>query len=401
MKYNFDKMINRYNTDSLKWDKTEWLFGEKDILPMWVADMDFVSPKPVVDAIIKRAEHGAFGYTVRSNNYFGAFINWMERRHNWTINKRWIRCTPGIMPAISLAIQKFTEPGDKVLIQAPVYHPYPHIVKDNKRELVNSPLLMKDGKYEMDYEDLERKIESGVKMLLLCNPHNPVGRVWTQEELVKLGDICMRHNVLVLSDEAHCDLIYKGHTHTPFASISNKFSENSITCTAPSKPFNIAGLQISNVIISNDTLRKEFTEAVDALHLGASNTLSITAAESAYRFGDEWLDALIEYVEGNLVYLTKFIETKLSKIKVIKPEGTYLAWLDCRELGMNAEDLERFFQKEAKVAFDEGYKFGLGGEGFTRVNMACPRALLEEGLNRIEKALNQKMVKTIIVPSEA
>ncbi|RJS62393.1 MalY/PatB family protein [Bacillus sp. PK3_68] len=393
MKYNFDQKINRYDTDSLKWDKTKRLFGDENILPMWVADMDFTSPPPVIDALKRRVDHGAFGYTVRSNSYFEAFINWMERRHNWTINKRWIRCTPGIMPAISLAIQKFTEPEDKILIQTPVYHPYPHIVKNNRRETVNSSLIMKNGKYEMDYEDLERKIDSGVKMLLLCNPHNPVGRVWTREELVKLGEICMRYNVLVLSDEAHCDLVYKGHTHIPFASISNEFSENSITCTAPSKPFNIAGLQISNVVISNAPLREAFTEAVDALHLGSSNTLSLTAAESAYRFGDEWLDALIEYVEGNLDYLIKFIETKLSKIKVIKPEGTYLAWLDCRELEMNAGALEKFFQKEAKVAFDEGYKFGLGGEGFTRVNMACPRALLEEGLNRIEKAVNQNVIK--------
>lgn len=393
MKYNFDLMINRYNTDSLKWDKTERLFGDKDILPMWVADMDFMSPQPVIDAIRRRSEHGAFGYSVRSNSYLDVFVDWVERRHHWMINKKWIRCTPGIMPAIGLAIQSFTEPGDKVIIQTPVYHPFTHVVTKNKRELVNSPLKFENGKYVMDYEDIERKIDCGVKMLILCNPHNPVGRVWTREELVKLGDICMRHNVLVISDEAHCDLIYKGNTHIPFASISTKFAESSITCTAPSKPFNIAGLQMSNVIIPNQTLRKTFTEVVDALYLGSSNTFGLVAAESAYRYGEEWLDELMEYIQGNLEYLTKFVENKLNKIKVIQPEGTYLAWLDCRELGMDAENLEKFFHKEAKVAFDEGYKFGLGGEGFTRVNMACPRALLEEGLNRIEKAVNLKLCK--------
>ncbi|MDM5309428.1 MalY/PatB family protein [Peribacillus frigoritolerans] len=393
MKYHFDQELNRYNTDSLKWDKTERLFGDKDVLPMWVADMDFMSPQPVIDMLKRRAEHGAFGYSVRSKTYFEVFVDWMHRRHQWAINKKWIRCSPGILPAISIAVQSFTKPGDKIIIQTPVYHPFTHVVKNNKRELVTNQLIFENGQYAMDYDDFERKVADGVTMLILCNPHNPVGRVWTKEELNHLGEICMRHHVLVISDEAHGDLVYKGNKHTPFASVSKEFSENSITCTAPSKPFNIAGLQMANVIIPNDSIRKTFTHALDTLYLGSSNTFGLLAAETAYQYGEEWLVELIDYIHGNLEYLTNFTDTELSPIKVIHPEGTYLAWLDCRGLGMDSQNLEKFFLKEAKVAFDEGYKFGPGGEGFTRVNMACPRSLLKEGLNRIEKAMNQKAMK--------
>lgn len=396
MQYNFDQELNRYHTDSLKWDKTERLFGDKDVLPMWVADMDFMCPEPVVDVLKKRTAHGAFGYSVRSNTYFDVFASWLERRHQWTINKKWIRSTPGIMPAISIAIQTFTKPGDKIMIQTPVYHPFTHVVKNNQRELVTNQLIFENEKYEMDYDDLERQLADGVKMLILCNPHNPVGRVWTKEELKRIGDLCLKYRVLVISDEAHGDLVYKENKHIPFASVSEDFLRNSITCTAPSKPFNIAGLQMANIIIPNDSLRKKFTEAMDTLYIGSSNTFGLVAAEAAYQYGEEWLDELIDYIHGNLEYLTDFIESKMSLIRVIQSEGTYLAWLDCRGLGMDTESLEKFFLKEAKVAFDQGYKFGPGGEGFVRVNMACPRSLLKEGLNRIEKALNQKSVETAI-----
>ncbi|WP_257346686.1 MalY/PatB family protein [Pseudalkalibacillus decolorationis] len=393
MKYDFDQVTNRLNTDSVKWDKAEKLFREKDILPMWIADMDLVCPQPVIDAIKKRTEHGMFGYTTRSKSYFDAFIGWLDRRHNWAIKKQWIRCTPGIMPAISFIIQSFTQPGDKVIIQTPVYHPFTDVVVKNERELVYNPLKLENGRYVMDYEDLERKIDADVKMIILCNPHNPVGRVWTKEELNKLGEICIKHNVLIVSDEAHLDFIYKDTIHTPFARISDEFSEHSITCTAPSKTFNIAGLQMANIIIPNDELRKTFTETIDNLYLGLSNTFGIVAAENAYRSGDDWLDQCLDYLKGNLDYLTQFIETNMKQIKVIQPEGTYLVWLDCRELGMDARQLEQFLQKEAKVAFDEGYKFGPGGEGFTRINIACPRSVLEEGLKRIERVVNNGFVK--------
>ncbi|CAM3271565.1 MalY/PatB family protein [Filibacter tadaridae] len=394
MTHNFDKVINRYNTNSVKWDHTEKLFGQTDILPMWIADMDFASPKPVVDALKERAEHGVFGYTSRSNDYFGAFIDWVERRHDWAIQKRWIRCTPGIMPALSMAIQSFTSERDKIIIQTPVYTPFMEVIEKNNREVVLNPLKLVNERYEMDFADLEKVAQNkDVKMIILCNPHNPAGRVWSKEELSRLGEICIENNVLVISDEAHFDIVYKGYTHTPFASISEEFSEYSVTCTAPSKTFNLAGVQMANIIIPNKELRDSFTKIIDRLHLGLSNTFGVTAVENAYKYGEEWLDQFLEYLEGNLTFLTEFIETNLKEIKVIPPEGTYLAWLDCRALGMDAKELENFFRKEAKVAFDEGYTFGLGGEGFTRVNMACPRHVLEEGLRRVEKAVNEYLIK--------
>lgn len=394
MRYDFDQVINRYNTNSVKWDKTEKLFGDKDILPMWIADMDFACPKPVVDAIKERADHGIFGYTTRSQDYFKAFIDWVERRHNWSVNKRWIRCTPGIMTALSIAIQSFTDEMDKIIIQTPVYTPFTEVIEKNNRKLVLNPLKLENEKYEMDYEGLEKMVvDTDVKMIILCNPHNPVGRVWSKEELMKLGQICIDNDVLVVSDEAHMDIVHKGHTHTPFASISEEFADNSITCTAPSKTFNLAGVQMANNIIPNKELRATFTNMIDRLYLGLSNTFGVTAVENAYKYGEEWFDQFLDYVEGNLTFLTEFIGTNLQEIRVIPPEGTYLVWLDCRELGMDAKALEDFLRKKAKIAFDEGYTFGVGGEGFTRVNIACPRQVLEEGLKKIENAVKESLVK--------
>ncbi|ASN05794.1 MalY/PatB family protein [Virgibacillus necropolis] len=394
MRYDFDQAINRYNTNSVKWDKTEKLFGDKDILPMWIADMDFACPKPVVDAIKARADHGIFGYTARSQDYFGVFIDWVERRHNWSVEKRWIRCTPGIMTALSIAIQSFTDEMDKIIIQTPVYTPFTEVIEKNNRELVLNPLNLENERYEMDYEGLEKMVaDTDVKMLILCNPHNPVGRVWSKEELMKLGEICMDNDVLVVSDEAHMDIVYKGSTHTPFASISGKFADNSITCTAPSKTFNLAGVQMANNIIPNKELRNKFTKMIDRLYLGLSNTFGITAVENAYKYGEEWFDQFVDYLEGNLNLLTEFIETNMKEIKVIPPEGTYLVWLDCRELGMDGKALEDFMRKKAKIAFDEGYTFGVGGEGFTRVNIACSRHVLKDGLRRIERAVKESLVR--------
>ncbi|WP_340701100.1 MalY/PatB family protein [Brevibacillus borstelensis] len=389
MHYDFDQVHNRFHTDSIKWDRTEKLFGDKDILPMWIADMDFRCPLPVIERLISRAEHGIFGYTARSDSYFESFAGWVKRRHHWEIKKEWIRCSPGILTALSIIVQTFTEPEDKVIIQPPVYHPFPGIVQKNNRELVLNPLMLNIGRYEMDYDDLIGKIDPKVKMIILCNPHNPVGRVWTKAELERLGQICAEHDILVVSDEAHFDLIHNGHRHTLFASISEPFALGSITCTAPSKTFNMAGLQMSNIIIPDQQKRAMFTKALDMLHLSLSNTFGIVAAETAYRHGDEWLDQCLAYVGDNLAFLTDFIEAHIKPIKVIQPEGTYLVWLDCRELGMDAKTLEQFFRKQAKVALDEGYKFGKGGEGFTRVNIACPRSVLEEGLQRMASAVHK------------
>lgn len=390
MKYDFDQVHERLHTNSLKWDRTETLFGDPDVLPMWLADMDFPCPQPVIDQLLKRAKHGIFGYTIRSEAYFEALLEWMERRHGWSLQKEWIRCTPGVLTALSIIVQTFTEPGDKIIIQPPVYHPFARIVEQNERTLVLNPLQYREGRYEMDFDDLLSKIDSRVKLLILCNPHNPVGRVWTKEELTRLGNICIENDILLVSDEVHGDFVYEGHSFTPFASISAAFAEQSITCTSPSKTFNLAGLQIANIIIPQAQMRRQFTQALNRLHLVSSNTFGLEATEVAYRQGEEWLDQLVAYLQENVLFLTRFMEEKLPEIKVIQPEGTYLVWLDCRHLGLEGREWERFFYHQAKVAIEPGSKFGPGGEGFARINIACPRSLLEEGLNRLAVAVSTR-----------
>ncbi|MEH7387173.1 MalY/PatB family protein [Bacillus sp. JJ1521] len=390
MKYNFDESIDRLRTNSVKWDEVENLFGDKEILPMWVADMDFKVPQPVIDALQKRVEHGIFGYTIRPDSYYEATVGWMKRRHNWTIEKDWICFTPGVVPALGIIVQNFTNPGDKIVIQQPVYYPFMSVIEKNAREIVNNPLRFENGRYYMDFDELEKKIDPSVKMIIISNPHNPVGRVWTKDELTKLGEICLKHNILVVSDEIHSDLIYKGNDHIPFASISEEFAQNSITCTAPSKTFNLAGLQISNIIIPNQELRESFNKALEDRFIGMTNTFGVTALIAAYEEGDEWLDQLIDYLQGNLDFLKKYIKVNIPEVKVIEPEATYLVWLDCRELGLDAKELEHVIQKQGKVAFDEGYIFGKVGEGYTRINIACPRSLLEEGLKRFSQAIKNR-----------
>lgn len=387
MKYNFDEEINRFNTSSVKWDEVDTIFNGENLLPMWVADMDFKVPEPVIEAIKQRAEHGIFGYTARNDSYYEAIINWMQRRHNWKVEKDWICHAPGVVPALGMIVRTFTKPGDKIIIQSPVYYPFTNVVEKNERVIVQNPLKYEDGKYVMDFEDLESKINHDVKMIIISSPHNPVGRVWKKEELTQLGDICLKHNILVVSDEIHFDLILKGHSHTPFASISEEFAQNSIICTAPSKTFNLAGLQTSNIIIPNKNIREKFTNTLESLFIGMTSTFGLVATESAYRYGDEWLDQLLVYLQKNLEFLTDYINQNIPELKVIPTEGTYLVWIDCRELGLEAKELEHLMQKEARVALDEGYIFGKSGEGFTRMNIACPRSILEEGLKRIEKAV--------------
>lgn len=388
MRYDFDKVINRLNTASVKWDEVDRIFGDKDLLPLWVADMDFQVPAPVTDALRERVEHGIFGYTERPESYYEAVIGWMERRHEWSVQKEWICHCPGVVPALSYLVQVFTEPGDKVIIQPPVYHPFTSVVTDNGREVVHNPLKYEQGRYFMDFEDLRQKMDPSVKLLILCNPHNPGGRVWTKEELTELGNICLENNVMVISDEIHGDLILKGHKHIPFAAISEEFAQNSIICTAPSKTFNMAGMQTSNIIIPNKEYREAFQKMMSKLVLRMTNTFGVVATEAAYRHGDEWLDQLLAYLQGNLDFLTEYIETHIKGIKVIQPEGTYLVWLDCRELGMDTKGLQEFMGKQAKVAVNQGHVFGPGGEQFIRLNMACPRSLIEEGLERIAKAVS-------------
>jgi cystathionine beta-lyase len=391
MKYNFDEIIDRTDYHSEKWDELKTKFGDipEDVLPMWVADMEFRAPKPVIEAIKKTAEHGIYGYTSRPDSYYQAIIDWMEKRHNWKVKKDWLAFSPGVVPALSIIIRAFTQPGDKVIVQPPVYYPFFRIIENNGCHVVNNPLKLSNRKYFMDYDDLERKIDDPrVKLLILCSPHNPVGRVWQKEELIILGEICLEHKIMVISDEIHADILFKGYKHIPFASISPAFAHHSITCTAPSKTFNLAGLQTSTIIIPNKKYYKTYNNALDSLALDENNVFGLVALEAAYRYGEEWFEQLSSYLNENLEFLMKYFKEKIPKIEVIKPEGTYLVWLDCRQLGLSAKDLNNFMLNKARVALDDGCWFGTEGKGFMRINIACPRSFLEEGLKRIEEAVN-------------
>lgn len=389
MKYNFDEIIDRTNTNSVKWNFNKELLGYEEVIPMWIADMDFKTVPEVTQAIIERANHRIYGYSEGMNSYYDSVINWMEKRHNFKIKSDWICTCPGIVPALHFIIKSFTKPGDKIIVQPPVYYPFYDSILHNDCEILNNPLKFDGEKYYMDFDDLKEKVkDKDVKMLILCNPHNPIGKVWSKDDLTKLGDICIENNVVVISDEIHSDLIYKNYNHTAFASISDKFRDNSITCTAPSKTFNLAGLQASNVLISNEYLRKKFKETMISHGVKRLNLFAIVACEAAYRYGEQWLEELIDYLEENKRYLKTFIKERIPKIKVLESEGTYLVWMDCKELNMSNEELQKFMLEKAGVAFDEGYIFGQGGGGFERINIACPRSILKEALERIEKAVN-------------
>jgi cystathionine beta-lyase len=388
MQYDFDKIILRNGTNAIKWDGLDKTFGAADILPMWIADMDFEAPQPVIDAVVNRAQHGIYGYTEKPESFYSSISNWMKKRHGWQIDNKWIEVSAGVVPAISLSILSYSEPGDKILLQSPVYYPFFSAIESNNRVIVNNQLIYENHQYTIDFKDLESKLKTGVKVIILCNPHNPVGRVWSREELEKIGELCIRYNVIIVSDEIHSDLIFGKHTHIPIASISEDLAERTVTCMAPSKTFNIAGLYTSAVIISDDTLRGEFKNTMNRLNAEAKNLFGIIALEAAYTYGEEWLEQALPYLEGNLDFLVDYFITKIPNIKVSKPQGTYLAWLDCKELGMNQKDLVDFFIYEAKVGLNDGAAFGAGGEGFMRLNAACPRSLLEEGLKRIENAVD-------------
>lgn len=387
----FDKFIDRSNNLSSKWDEIEEKFNVSDtdeVLPFWVADMDFKSPEPVINAVVEKAKQGIYGYTSRPESYNEAIINWYRNRHNWSIKNEWLSFSPGIVPALSFIVNSFTNRGDKVIIQPPVYYPFYNVINNNGCHIQENPLILEKEKYIMDFNDLSRKAKDPrTKLLILCSPHNPVGRVWKEKELSKLGEICLDNNVTIVSDEIHCDLTYSGHKHIPFASISREFEQNSITCVAPSKTFNLAGLQASSIVIPNEGARKIFKNHMDTVHLTRNNALSVVAAEAAYNYGEEWLDELLIYLEENLNYLIDFFEKNLPEINVIHPEGTYLVWLDFRELDLGSDELSDLMINQAKVALDDGYWFGEQGIGFERINIACPRSLLKDGLNRIKKAV--------------
>jgi cysteine-S-conjugate beta-lyase len=388
MKYDFDKIINRKGSFCAKWDELEEKFGRKDLLPLWVADMDFQSPKPVIDAIIDRAKHGIYGYTSRPSIYYDSIVNWIEKRYNWNIKKNWITFSPGVLPAISFAIQNFTIPGDQIIIQPPVYYQFYEIIKNNGRNIIKNSLYLKKGRYYMDFSDLKNKaMEPRVKMMILCNPHNPVGRVWQKEELLELGEICYKNGILVVSDEIHSDIVLGKNIYYPFAKLSKENLSNSITCISPSKTFNLAGLQTSAIIIPQKNILKDYNVALNANRVMRNNFFGLISLMAAYNYGEEWLNQLLKYLNNNLYFLINYIEKNIPLIKVIKPEGTYLVWLDCRKLNMNHTELEEFFINKARVALDGGHWFGSEGRGFMRINIATPMNVLNDALERIKVAI--------------
>lgn len=387
MNFNFDKIIDRTNNFSAKWSEMNKNFGTNNLLPMWVADMDFLTAPCVMEALKDRLEQGIFGYTTRPSSYNESIVNWLDNRFSWKINQEWLMFSPAVITSISLLIQNLTQKNDKIMIQEPVYSPFHNIVESNERSLVISPLVkLDDGSYVMDYEDIESKIKD-VKIFILCNPHNPVGRVWTREELTRLGEICLKHNVLVISDEIHSDIILKNHKHTPFASISKEFSENTITCMAPTKTFNLAGLQSSFLVISNPYYYEVMDKAFSRLDIKRNNAFSLVATEAAYNYGEDWLYELIKYIEDNVDFAIDYIKNHIPQLKVKKPEGTYLLWVDFSNLNVDKKDLKNALINKGRIALSDGSSFGIGGDGYYRINLACPRSMVLEGLKRIEFAI--------------
>lgn len=413
--YNFDKITNRKGTNCLKYDFAVERGKPADVLPLWVADMDFPVSEEISKSLHAAVEHGIYGYTQPKDAYYNAVMNWMERKHNWKTKREWIVKTPGVVFALGAAVKAFTDPGDAILIQNPVYYPFTNIIRDNNRKVVDNtlvyhpvtertvvPVTTDDASeqqinnvgtvspaYQIDFEDFERKIEQEhVKLFILCNPHNPVGRVWTVEELQKLGEICLRHHVIVVSDEIHNDFVYPGYEHTVFANVDPRFAEFTLTCTSPSKTFNLAGLQISNIFIPNENLRKAFKTEIDRTGYDEPNALGVVACEAAYRAGEDWLEQLRAYLLKNLNFLRDFLQEKIPQIHLVEPEGTYLVWLDCSELGITGKELDQFIVDKAGLWLDGGSMFGPSGAAFQRVNIACPQATLELALNKLKEAVD-------------
>jgi cystathionine beta-lyase len=386
--WNFDEPAGREGTDCIKYDRREETFGVKDLIPMWVADMDFNTPDFVVESLQKRVEHEIYGYSFRPEDYFLSMISWIKSRHNWTVEKEWISFSPGIVPALNFCTLAFTHPGDNIIVQPPVYFPFFSAVETHGRNLIHNRLTEYEGRWVMDFDSLIALIDSKTKMIIISNPHNPVGRVWTPDELINLADICLRNNIIIISDEIHCDLVLPGFTHTPLASLSDKIAENTITLIAPSKTFNLAGLSTSAVIISNPLLRKSFNRIVENLHVGNGNIFGTIASIAAYTHGHEWLDALIDYVDHNIEFVNDYCRAMIPEIIPVQPEATYMIWLDCRKFSMTGKELQNFFVCKAGIGMNEGSTFGPGGEGFMRMNIGTTHQTVMKAMEQIEKAVS-------------
>lgn len=384
MKFDFDKIINRADTNCVKYDLRRQVFGNPDVLPMWVADMDFETPDFVRKAVIERAEHPVYGYHFKDDAYFQSIAGWLKRRHQWEVKQEWMSFTPGVVCGFTMAVMAFTQPGDEIIIQPPVYPPFHHAVSSHGRKLVYNTLVDRGEGYEFNFDQLVEQAKTA-KMLILCNPHNPVGRCWTRNELLLLGEICLKNNVLVISDEIHCDLVLPGYKHIPFATLGHHYALNSITFHAASKTFNLAGLATSTAIIPNENLRKTYVSYVEDMEAHLGNIFGKVSTQAAMTSGDEWLGQLLDYVQGNIDYVADFLTTNLPKVKFHKPQATYMMWLDFNDYGLSEEELWNKMTQDAQLGFNRGKDFGEAGSGFFRINLACPRATVEEAMRRLKK----------------
>ncbi|WP_079478369.1 MalY/PatB family protein [Halobacillus salinus] len=384
----FNQVTPRKGTRSVKWDLVKQMYQDEEVLPMWVADMDFQTPQAVADTLKERVDHGIFGYTWPDEEVKGQIKNWLQKRHQWDIEAPWITYSPGVIPSLHMIIQSLTDIADHVLIQTPVYPPFYSVVRSHGRHIVKNPLQYENGTYTIDFEDFEKKIKDhNVQAFILCNPHNPVGRVWTDEELTKMKDICVKHDVLIISDEIHADLIYKDYKHIPLASLSEDAKTQTVTCLSPTKTFNLAGLQASYVVTADANKRKRLDKQFQNQGMMMLNTIGLHAMETAYQEGEEWLEELLQTLETNRDYVENRFHEETDQIKVIRAEGTYLLWLDCRGLGMSHEELKTFMKEQAKVGLNDGASFGEEGEGFMRINIAAPSSIVEDGVSRIIQAV--------------
>jgi len=391
MQYNFDEIIDRRNTDAIKVERCKTLFGTEDVLPLWVADMDFRTPDFIISAIQKRLEHPILGYTKSPKNFYSSTINWITSHHNWNIERDWVDFLPGIVPGLSFAVQSLTVPGDEIIVQPPVYYPFFHVIEKNNRVLIQNPLKEEDGKFVMDLDDLEKKFSTKTKLFILCNPHNPGGRVWTKEELQQFAAICEKHQVTIISDEIHADMVLPGNTrHTPFATVSEWAKNNTVTFMAPSKVFNMPGLISSVYIIPNAELRNRFARFLEASEMNNGNMFAYMAAVAAYENGEEWRKQMLDYVKANVDYIADFLKNNIPQIKPMIPEASFLVWLDCKDLGMETDELHKFFSLKAGLGLNKGTIFGTGGEYHLRLNVACSKKVLEKAMKQLKEAVRSK-----------
>ena len=393
MKYNFDELIDRRNTGAVKTDLCKKMFGTNDLIPLWVADMDFRTPDFIIDAINNRCKHPILGYTVPDEEYFNSIIRWIDVRHGWKLERNWLGFLPGIVPGLAFAVNALTQTGDQIIIQPPVYPPFIQVPSKNGRELIYNPLKVVEGRFEMDLKDLEYKITDRTRMFILCNPHNPGGRTWDADTLIKVAEICHKHGVLVVSDEIHSDMALPGNVHTPFASVSELAEQNSITYMAPSKTFNMAGLVSSSYIIPNSEIRKKFSDFMDNSELANGNIFAYVAAQAAYEKGTEWLSEMISYIQGNVDYIVEFLEKNVPQIKPMIPQASFLIWLDCTGLEMSSHQLQDFMVKEARLGLNKGTTFGPGGEQHLRLNIGCSREVLKQAMEQLKSAINSRLNK--------